>query len=70
MLFYKLFKKNNKKKTDIEQLICITQICGTPSGDDLASIGSEQAQKFVKSLEDRKPVPLRAVYPKATQPGM
>eukprot|EP01060_Flectonema_neradi_P034291 TRINITY_DN596_c0_g3_i2.p1 TRINITY_DN596_c0_g3~~TRINITY_DN596_c0_g3_i2.p1 ORF type:complete len:357 (+),score=70.06 TRINITY_DN596_c0_g3_i2:364-1434(+) len=49
----------------IEQLICITQICGTPSGEDLTSIGSEQAQNFVRSLEERKPVPLNAVYPKA-----
>ncbi|KAJ9469545.1 Mitogen-activated protein kinase 5 [Diplonema papillatum] len=47
----------------IEQLICITNLCGTPSEEDLKSIGSKQAQNFVRALEDREAIPLKTFFP-------
>eukprot|EP01062_Namystynia_karyoxenos_P049612 TRINITY_DN3802_c1_g3_i2.p1 TRINITY_DN3802_c1_g3~~TRINITY_DN3802_c1_g3_i2.p1 ORF type:complete len:487 (+),score=195.63 TRINITY_DN3802_c1_g3_i2:68-1462(+) len=53
-------------KDYIDQLICITQICGTPQARDIAVIGSEQAQQFLRSLEVRPKVPYEQLFPEAS----
>eukprot|EP01059_Diplonema_ambulator_P032073 TRINITY_DN6107_c0_g1_i1.p1 TRINITY_DN6107_c0_g1~~TRINITY_DN6107_c0_g1_i1.p1 ORF type:complete len:468 (+),score=134.04 TRINITY_DN6107_c0_g1_i1:136-1404(+) len=50
----------------IEQLLCITSIVGTPKAADIHNVGSQQAQNFIKTLEEKEAVPFSTIYPKAS----
>ncbi|KAL7577650.1 hypothetical protein ACA910_015164 [Epithemia clementina (nom. ined.)] len=52
---------NNDEKVD--QLSAIFGVLGTPSAEDLASIG--KANEYIKSLGTKKPKPFEQIYPAA-----
>lgn len=52
-------------KDYIDQIMCITNILGTPPEDDYKSIGSLQARNFMNTLKKTPKVPFEFLYPYA-----
>eukprot|EP01065_Artemidia_motanka_P001676 TRINITY_DN1076_c1_g2_i2.p1 TRINITY_DN1076_c1_g2~~TRINITY_DN1076_c1_g2_i2.p1 ORF type:complete len:452 (+),score=191.40 TRINITY_DN1076_c1_g2_i2:219-1574(+) len=53
-------------KDYIDQIVCITQIVGSPKPEEVATMGSDQAQHFLKSLEQTPKTPFQQLFPKAS----
>lgn len=49
----------------MDQIRRIIGILGSPSSEDMAFIGNEQARKYIKSLPRRNKQPWSTLYPKA-----
>lgn len=54
----------------IDELLCITNILGTPPPGDYHDIGSELARQFISNLEPKEPVAFSKLYPKANPVGL
>ncbi len=53
----------------MDQLNQILAICGTPDDETLSRIGSERAQMYIKSLNFMPKVPLKTLFPEASDDG-
>ncbi len=54
---------------DLDQVHIILNIVGTPSADDLDSVTSEQAKRYLQSLPYRPTIPWSKLYTKADATG-
>ena len=52
-------------KDYIHQLNLITDVIGTPADDDIECIESEKAQRYIRSLPCKPPIPVEKIYPNA-----
>jgi len=52
-------------KDYIHQLNLITDVIGTPDAEDIDSIESEKAQRYISSLPIKPPIPPERIYPNA-----
>jgi mitogen-activated protein kinase 1/3 len=54
----------------IDELVCITNILGTPSQREYDTIGSDQARNFLRTLEHKDSLPFTEIFPKANTVGI
>ena len=52
-------------KDYIHQLNLITDVIGTPGAEDIDSIESEKARRYISSLPFKPPIPPQRIYPNA-----
>ncbi|EAN85754.1 putative mitogen activated protein kinase [Trypanosoma cruzi] len=57
-------------KDRVRQLDKIIEVIGTPSEEDIKSLGSLPAQKYLRKKETRPPLDWRAKYPKASEEAL
>ncbi|GLE07187.1 hypothetical protein PINS_up017184 [Pythium insidiosum] len=57
-------------KNFLHQLTLIFEVIGTPPADATARIKSSQAQRFLKSLGKKPKVPLRTIFPSASDDAL
>jgi serine/threonine protein kinase len=50
----------------LHQLTLITDVIGTPTAEDIANIGSEQARKYIRQLPVKPKISFGKIYPNAS----